>query len=65
MILATFNGNPSTTITSSYSPTNITVETDLIAFYNEQSFLVHGIPKQNLRIISRDMNAQIGKKRKK
>ena len=61
MMVATFNGNPSTTIISCYSPTNVRDETDLIAFYNELSSLVLCIPKQNVLIIGGDMNAQIGK----
>ena len=61
MIVATFDGNPSTTIISCYSPTNVSEETDLIAFYNELSSLVCSIPKHIVLIISRDMNAQIGK----
>ena len=61
MMVATFNGNPSTTIISCYSPTNVSEETDLIAFYNELSSFVHGIPKYNIHIIGGDMNAQIDK----
>ena len=56
MMVATFNGNPSTTIISSYSPTNDSDETDLIAFYNELSSLVRSIPKH----IGGEMNTQIG-----
>ena len=61
MMVATFNGNPSTTIISCYSPTNVSEETDLIVFYNELSSLVCSIPKCNILVIGRDMNAQIGK----
>ena len=61
MMVATFNGNPSTTITSSYSPTNVSDETDLNTFYNELSFLVRSIRKHNVLIIGGDMNAQIAK----
>ena len=61
MMVDTFNGNPRATIISRYSPTNVSEETDLIAFYNELSSLVHSIPKHNILIIGRDMNAQIGK----
>ena len=32
MMVAMFNGNPSTTIISCYGPTNVSEETDLIAF---------------------------------
>ena len=55
----TFNGNLSTTIISCYS--NVSDETDLIAFYSELSSLVRSISKHNVLIFSRDINAQIGK----
>ena len=61
MTVATFNGNPSATIISYYSPTNVSKETGLIAFYNELSSLVRSIPKHNVLIIGGDMNAQKGK----
>ena len=61
MIVATFNGNPSATIISCYSPTNISEETDRFAFYNELSSFVRSIPKCNVLVIGGDMNAQIGK----
>ena len=57
MMTATFNGNPRATIISCYSPTK------LATFYDELSSLVRSIPKHNLLIIGRDMNAQIGKNR--
>ena len=41
--------------------TNIREETELIAFYDELSSLVHSIPKHNVLVIGRDMNAKIGK----
>ena len=63
MMTATFNGNPRATIISCYSPTNISEETKLATFYDELSSLVRSIPKHNLLIIGRDMNAQIGKNR--
>ena len=59
---ATFNGNPRATIISCYSPTNVSEETELIAFYDEPSSLVRSIPKHNVLVIGGDMNAQIGKK---
>ena len=61
MMVATFNDNPSATIISCYSPTNVTEETDLIAFYDQLSSLVRSIPKHNVLVIGGDMNAQIGK----
>ena len=61
MLAATFNGNPRAIIISCYSPTNVSEETELVAFYDELSSLVRSIPKHNLLVISGDMNAQIRK----
>ena len=61
MMAATFNGNPRATIISCYSPTNISEETELAAFYDELSSLVRSIPKHNMLVIGGDRNAQIGK----
>ena len=61
MMVATFNGNPRATIISCYSPTNVSEETELIAFYGELSSLVRNILKHNVLVIGRDMNAQMGK----
>ena len=61
MRVVTFNGNPRATIISCYSPINDSEETELVAFYDELSSLVRGIPKHNVLVIGRDMNAQIGK----
>ena len=61
MMAATFNGNPRATIISCYSPTNVSEETELVTFYDELSSLVRSIPKHNMLVIGRDMNAQIGK----
>ena len=44
-----------------YSPTNVSEETELIAFYDELSSLVCGMPKHNVLVIGADMNAQNGK----
>ena len=60
MTVATFNSNPSTTIIC-YSPTNVSEETDLIAFFNKLSSLVRSIPKYNVLLVGGDINAQIGK----
>ena len=64
MTVAVFNGNSSTTVISRYSPINASDETDLDAFYNKLSSLVHSIMKYNVLIIGGDMNAQIGKNKK-
>ena len=61
MMVATFNGNPSATLISCDSPTNLSEEIDLITFYNELSSLVHSIPKHNILIIGGDMNDHFGK----
>ena len=49
-MVATINGNTSDTIISCYCPTNICEEMDLIAFYNELSYLVRSIAKHNVEI---------------
>ena len=61
VIIATFNGNPATTIISCYSPTNMADEEDVSIFYQELSSLVRQIPKHNIIIIGGDMNSQIGR----
>ena len=63
MMAVTFNGNPRATIISCYSPTNVSEETELVAFYDELSSLVRSIAKHNVLVISGDMNAQIKKNR--
>ena len=61
LMVATFNGNPSATIVSCYSPTNVSDEIKLIALYDKLSSLVRSILKHNVLVIGRDMNAQMGK----
>ena len=63
MMVTTFDGNPRATIISCYSPTNVREETELVAFYDVLSSLVHSILKHNVLVIGGDMNAQIGKNR--
>ena len=60
-MVATFNSNPRATIISCYSSTNVSGETELVAFHDEQSSLVRSISKHNVFVIGGDMNAQIGK----
>ena len=62
MMVATFNSNLRATIISRYSPTYVSEETELVAFYDELASLVRSIPKHNVLVIGGDMNAQIGKK---
>ena len=61
MLAASSNGNHRATIISCYSPTNVSEETELVAYYDELSSLVRSLPKHNLLVIGGDMNAQIGK----
>ena len=61
MVVATFNGNATAIIISCYRPTNLSEETELVAFYDELSSLVRSIPKQNVLVIGGDMNDKIGK----
>ena len=61
MMVATINGNPRTTIISCYSTTNVSKETELIAFNDELFSLERSIPKHNVLVIGGDMNAQVGK----
>ena len=60
-MVATFNGSPRATIISSYSPTNVSEDTELISFYDDLPSLVRSIPKHNVLVICGNMNAQIGK----
>ena len=60
MIIATFNGNPHTTVVSCYSPTNVCEETDVIEFYGHLDSLVRSVPKHNVLVVGGDMNAHIG-----
>ena len=57
MMVATFNGNPRATLISCYGPTNVSEETEIIAFYDEPYSLVRNIPKHNVLVIGGDMNA--------
>ena len=60
-MVATFNGNPSATVISCNSSTNVSEETDVFAFCKELSSFVRSIPKLNVLVIGGDINAQIGK----
>ena len=64
IVIANFSGNPSTTIISCYSPTNVADENDVIHFYEQLSSLVRYIPKHNVTIISGDFNAHLGQNEK-
>ena len=58
MICNSFNDSPWITII-----TNANDETDIITFYNRRPSLVQYIPKDNVLIISGDMNIHKGKEK--
>ena len=60
ILIATFNGNPATTVISCYSPTNVTTPEEREDFYVELTELTKKIPKHNVTLITGDMNARIG-----
>ena len=60
ILIATFSGNPETTIITCYSPTNCSDEEVTSNFYGELTSLTKAIPRHNFIIIGGDMNAQIG-----
>ena len=60
-IIATFNGNPSTTILCCYSSTNVSEDFIAEQLYSELASLINQIPKHHVTIVAGDMNAQIGK----
>ena len=59
IVVATFNGNPATTVISCYSPTNVSEEQDVITFYDELSALTHHVPKHNVLVVAGDLNAHL------
>ena len=61
MVVVTFTGNPRVTIISCNSPSNVSEETELIAFYDVLSSLVHSISKHNILSIGGNMKDQTGK----
>ena len=60
IMIATFNGNPQTTVISCYSPTNTADEEDAKDFCSDLGNLIRQIPKHNIKIVGGDMNAKIG-----
>ena len=55
-----FEGNPMTTVISSYSPTNVTDEQEVELFYTDLTAFTRNIPKHNVLIIGGDFNAHLG-----
>ena len=60
IMIATFNGNPQTTIISCYSPTNVSDETKVETFYEDLISVTRQVPKHNILIIAGDVNAHLG-----
>ena len=60
IMIATFHGNPETTVISCYSPTNVSDEIDTEIFYSDLSSLIRQVPKHNVLLIGGDFNAQLG-----
>ena len=60
ILIAHFNGNPTTTVTSYYSPTNVSKESDVKNFYHDLYAFTRSVPKHNVLIIAGDVNAHLG-----
>ena len=56
-MIATFTGNP---VISTYSQTNVKSKEKIQEHYSELTTLIHQILKQNVLLLSGDMNAQVG-----
>ena len=65
LMIATFNGNPQTTIISCYSPTNVSDVTVAEDFYSDLANLIKEVPKHNMILVGGDMNAQVGEVHRK
>ena len=61
IMVATFNGNPGTTVICCYSPTNTSDMEDVEKFYQDLSDVVRQVPVHNVLIIAGDFNAQLGR----
>ena len=61
IMIATFYGNPKTTLICCYSPTNVSDESDVEDFYASLESLTRRIPKHNMLIIGGDFNAHLGR----
>ena len=59
IMVATFNGNPKTTVISCYSPKNCSDELEIQNFYHQLTNSTKKILKHNVLIIGDDMNAKI------
>ena len=60
IMVATFHGNPQTTLICCYSPTNVSDENEVDNFYEVLESVTRSVPKHNLLIIGGDFNAHLG-----
>ena len=60
ILIATFNGNPASSVICCYSPTNVSEEDVAQKFYDDLSSLTRQIPKHNVLVIGGDFNAKVG-----
>jgi exonuclease III len=60
IIVASFRGNPKSTIICCYSPTNVAPEEEVERFYQDLSSIMRQIPKHNVTILGGDFNAKLG-----
>ena len=60
IIIASFDGNPSSSLICCYSPTNSSDEENVNSFYTELSSLIRMVPAHNIKLIAGDFNAKIG-----
>ena len=61
IIVATFAGNPKTSIIAVYSPTNVRAHTEAVdEFYEQLRNTIDDIPPHNFLIILGDWNAKLG-----
>ena len=60
ILIANVNGNSITTVTSCYSPTNVSEESDVENCYHDLYAFKRSVPKHNVLIIAGDFNAHLG-----
>ena len=60
IMVATFAGNPVTTVIACYSPTNVSPEEEVAEFYSDLSEVISEIPPHNQVYICGDFNAKLG-----
>ncbi len=59
ILLATFDGNPATSVIVAYSPTNCSDATEIDEFYRDLNIAITSVPPHNFLTIVGDMNAKI------